>query len=585
MSLNRTTVEQPIRSNTYRLHEFDPTSYDWNDWEILFDTYIDVEGITDDNKKRNLLITALGVQPFKTLISVCKPKKPTECSYSEIIQKLRTNYARVTFSSTERIKFFATRQESSQTLTDFANSLRDKSVTCKFPNDFYEDALIAAFVGGLKNEHVRKHLMQQNLETFEQTLNAARIFESVLIQGANVKDNSYEDAYIQEIQQIDKQSTNVHHKISCSSCGSTDHPRSKCRFRHVTCHNCNKEGHIAKVCRSQTTSNNVKINTINSVAYHQITDENPFQIPIQIDDLKVTFELDTGSPITIINEHVWKKMGKPKLTPVKSIYSSFTGHSIHLKGETMVKVVYNGQSTRLKLLVADRNRNNIIGRNWINSLHLNRIKLNDIFSNHTISNVNPKIKYIRTTSEYSQSIDPIACNVDFGKSVLKKGLHNKKKISNILSKCLYCSRTTPHSPTKLSCSDATDASITNRKRYQTNFDHHTKEHDFYQGNKVLVRDFRNHSNKVEWVPGVLIDRQGSRIWTVKVGTQLWRRYDDQIKHYQLSSDDDVIAIGPLKTTCHDTNSSASSSTSEHGSKIIRRSSRLKKPVHRLIEEI
>ncbi|CAF4732150.1 unnamed protein product, partial [Rotaria sp. Silwood2] len=220
MSLNRTTVEQPIRSNTYRLHEFDPTSYDWNDWEILFDTYIDVEGITDDNKKRNLLITALGVQPFKTLISVCKPKKPTECTYSEIIQKLRTNYARVTFSSTERITFFATRQESSQTLTDFANSLRDKSVTCKFPNDFYEDALIAAFVGGLKNEHVRKHLMQQNLETFEQTLNTARIFESVLIQGANVKGELSEELSVLEIQKHDKQSTNVHHKFSCSSCGS-----------------------------------------------------------------------------------------------------------------------------------------------------------------------------------------------------------------------------------------------------------------------------------------------------------------------------------------------------------------------------
>ncbi|CAF5155510.1 unnamed protein product, partial [Rotaria sp. Silwood1] len=105
------------------------TSYDWDDLEVLFDTYIAVEGVTDDNKKRNLLITALGVQPFKTLISVCKPKKPTECSNLEIIQKLGTNYARVTFSSTERLKFFATCQESSQSLTDFANSLRDKSVT------------------------------------------------------------------------------------------------------------------------------------------------------------------------------------------------------------------------------------------------------------------------------------------------------------------------------------------------------------------------------------------------------------------------------------------------------------------------
>lgn len=74
MPTEHTTVVQNTRSTTNRLHEFDPTSYDWDDWEILFDTYISVEGVTNDTKKRNLLITALGVQPFKTLISICKPK-------------------------------------------------------------------------------------------------------------------------------------------------------------------------------------------------------------------------------------------------------------------------------------------------------------------------------------------------------------------------------------------------------------------------------------------------------------------------------------------------------------------------------
>ncbi|CAF1997518.1 unnamed protein product [Rotaria magnacalcarata] len=303
MPVNRNTTEQNTRSNTYRLHEFDPTSYDWDDWEILFDTYLAVKCVTDDIKKRNLLITALGVQPFKTLISVCKPKKPTECTYEEIIQKLRTNYARVTFSSTERINFFATRQESSQTLTDFANRLRDKTVTCKFPNDFYEEALVTAFVGGLKNEFVRKHLMQQNLEAFEQTLNVARTFESVLIQGANVKRDPVEQFSVLKIQKKNKLVQSTRHKVTCSSCGSMDHPRSQCRFRNVTYHKCNKEGHLAK---------GLKI------------DEAPIGIPIKVDGLVVTFELNTGSPITIINEHVWNTLGKPKLKPIESIFTSFT---------------------------------------------------------------------------------------------------------------------------------------------------------------------------------------------------------------------------------------------------------------------
>ena len=146
-----------------------------------------------------MLITVLAVQPFKTLISICKPKKPTECTYKELIVKLRSNYARITFPSTERIKFFAHRQESTQTLTDYANSLRDKSTACDFPSNFYEEALITAFVGGLRNDHVRKHFMQRNLETFEQTINQAKTVDTILVEGSIMKNSSMEEANLNKI--------------------------------------------------------------------------------------------------------------------------------------------------------------------------------------------------------------------------------------------------------------------------------------------------------------------------------------------------------------------------------------------------
>ncbi|CAF1032132.1 unnamed protein product [Rotaria sordida] len=385
------------------------------------------------------------------------------------MQKLRTNYARVTFSSTERIKLFAIHQESSQTLTDFANSLRDKSVTCKFPNDFYEDALITAFVGGLKNEHVRKHLMQQNLETFEQTLNTARIFESVLIQGANVKDDSSEETSVMAIEKHNKQNKNVHPKSICSSCGSTDHPRSKCRFRHVTCHKCNKEGHIAKVCRSQITSNNYKVNTIFSVTHEQVTGDHPIRILIQTDRLQVQFELDTGSPVTVINGHTWNKMGKPDLQPVKSTYNSFSGHSIRLKEEKMVKVKYNGQSTQLQLLVRDGHRNNILGRNWINALQLNKIPLGkiDIKSRHV--NVNHEMKKLKNMMiHYSNIFKDTSWN-------LKQQL---KDVQDLLRSIIITTS--------------------------------NKEHSFNQ-DKVYIDDFHGALTKVKSTPENLIYRNDNQI--------------------------------------------------------------------------
>ncbi|CAF1273035.1 unnamed protein product [Adineta steineri] len=65
---------------------------------------------------------------------------------------------------------------------DFANQLQSNSTACQFPGDFYEDALIIAFVGRLLNSTVRNHLMQQELKTFEETLDITTTINSILVQ-------------------------------------------------------------------------------------------------------------------------------------------------------------------------------------------------------------------------------------------------------------------------------------------------------------------------------------------------------------------------------------------------------------------
>ncbi|CAF3938147.1 unnamed protein product, partial [Rotaria sp. Silwood1] len=216
------------------------------------------------------------------------------------------------------------------------------------------------------------------------------------------------------------------------------------------------------------------------------------------------------------------------------------------------------------------------------------------------------IKHITTSPGHPQSNGQAERYVDIVKSALTKGLYNGGKIDDILSNFLFCYRTTPHATTKSSPAelflkqqirtifdllrpDTFDPSYTTRCRYIKNFDRHTKERYFEKNNKVLVRDFRNNSNKIKWTPGVLINQQGSRLWFVKVGNHIWRRHENQIKHREWSTDDDVITLDPttmIETGTIDRNKcSSSSSISDQVSDTIRRSARLKKPVHRLIEEI
>ncbi|CAF0930179.1 unnamed protein product [Adineta ricciae] len=367
-----------------QLHKFDPTLFDWNEWEILFDTYLAVEGVSDDSKKRNLLITSLDVQPFKTLVSICKPSKPTTLTYLEVITKLRTNYAKVTFSSTERIKFFALKQEVSQSLTDFANILRNKATACDFPAVFYEQALITAFVGGLRDKHVRKHMMQKNLKTMEATINSAKTIESVLIEGASTQGRTSDELEVNKGHKQDIQEANSNQKIACASCGSHDHARSTCRFRKLICRTCKKQGHIAKVCRSSTSDDEKTINSVLVATVQNGSSNQSYEIQMSIDDIPVTLQLDTGSPRTLLTESVWVNMGKPRLKRIQMGLHSFTGHQLTLKGEKTVNVEYNGKSIQLPVFIVNGFANNILGRDWIYALNLNARSLNEIASMNSL---------------------------------------------------------------------------------------------------------------------------------------------------------------------------------------------------------
>ena len=292
------------RTKAHRVREFDPNVFDWEEWEILFETFLAVENVENESQKRNLLITSLGVQAFKTVISICKPQKPTECKYDVLLEKLRSNYARISFASTERIKFFASRQASGSTLTVFANELRDKATDCDFPADFYEQALITAFVGGLNNDQVRKYLMQRDLRSFEETLNSAKTIDSVLIEGTRINSSTVDDSTVNHIKVRRRPDDTGKKKVNCASCGSGDHIRDDCRFRGVTCHKCKKIGHIARVCRSPSTFRSEMVNSVVLKIDECSPSDEPIEVQVMVNGCNVALHFDTGSPVTLITEHM-----------------------------------------------------------------------------------------------------------------------------------------------------------------------------------------------------------------------------------------------------------------------------------------
>ncbi|CAF4137737.1 unnamed protein product [Rotaria sp. Silwood2] len=98
---------------------------------------------------------------------------------------------------------------------------------------------------------------------------------------------------------------------------------------------------------------------------------------------------------------------------------------------------------------------------------------------------------------------------------------------------------------------------------------------FKEGENVLVRDLRVFQTGTKWTPGTLISKSRSRIWSVKIGNNIWRRHENQILNRHWSSDDDVTATSSEeKQTAEDSKlSNTQKQQCDQQTPILRRSTR------------
>jgi hypothetical protein len=213
------------------------------------------------------------------------------------------------------------------------------------------------------------------------------------------------------------------------------------------------------------------------------------------------------------------------------------------------------------------------------------------------------IRHLRTAPRHPQSNGQAERYVQLVKSALKKNTPDGKKIFETLVEFLFHYRSPPHSTTNhtpaelfikrqfrtvldLLRPDSAYNVHAARQQYKRNFDRRTQQRSFTHEDKVLARDFRESHTKIQWAPGTLIQRFGTRIWTVQVNDQVWRRHENQLKQRQWLDSHDPDETHPIITDVDMNLSSKSTNLLPNTeSPMRRRSSRLRKPVQRLIEQI
>jgi hypothetical protein len=123
-----------------------------------------------------------------------------------------------------------------------------------------DHALRDMYVIGIKSPKIRQALLKEqdpDLETTEKIIHLAeRLAEDVRHFDGAVSNGEFTVAKLHRHQpkrytpQQNQSSSKVDLK-SCESCGSSNHIRSKCKYRDVNCNFCNRSGHLERVCRKK----------------------------------------------------------------------------------------------------------------------------------------------------------------------------------------------------------------------------------------------------------------------------------------------------------------------------------------------
>ena len=184
------------------------------------------------------------------------------------------------------------------------------------------------------------------------------------------------------------QTKNAKANLICYRCGA-QHLATECQFYNAECRCCKKIGHIAKVCRSKSTmpssrpTNYVQDSEIpptdqdTSYELFMMKDatRDPILITLELNEIPLQMELDTGASLSLINRPSSKKITRDSPTVLEhsdAQLRTYTGETVEIMGTVTVQAKYSEQLLQLPPIhVIDGDGPNLLGRDWLAKFKIN----------------------------------------------------------------------------------------------------------------------------------------------------------------------------------------------------------------------
>ena len=418
---------------------FDPSQDDWGEYVERLEHYFTANDIDSEDKRRAILLNAAGASTYRLIRTLVSPDKVTDVSFANIVGKAKAHFNPKPSPIVKRYEFNTRRQGENETISTYVAELRKIAEYCEYGavlNDMLRDRLVC----GIFDRTVQRRLLQQVDLTFDKALEAALAAEAAdkdsrrLMRTTSDKDlptpiGKTKDLPVHNVPAGGTRSNRPRQskpqykgrerhqgaggpeKEECSRCGGKHSP-AHCPFKNAECHYCKKIGHIARMCRQKGrgsgSGSEGKTHHVDEketplqdsgeyLIFHVTSGQTaPLYATVNVNGRPISMEIDTGASVSIASRETFEliREGESHLEleePTVRL-QTYTGESINVCGSTVVKVMHNGQTQALPLVITEGSGPTLLGRNWLGALRLDwrtifnigrDLSLQQVLSQHT----------------------------------------------------------------------------------------------------------------------------------------------------------------------------------------------------------
>jgi len=156
---------------------FDPSVEEWSEYAERLVHYFVANDIEGAEKKRAILLNAVGPSTYRLLKSLASPKKVAELTFAKLVQLAAAHFNPKPSPIVKRYEFNSRCQREGESIATYVAELRKTAEHCDYGavlNDMLRDRLVC----GMSSRGIQRRLLMEHSLTFEKALEIALAAEA-----------------------------------------------------------------------------------------------------------------------------------------------------------------------------------------------------------------------------------------------------------------------------------------------------------------------------------------------------------------------------------------------------------------------